>query len=494
MPGATCPRSAGPLLVVLAALCVACGDPRPPSVVLFVIDTLRADRVGAYGYGAPTTPQIDALARESVLFEQAYAPAPWTLPSVVSLLTSTYACEHGVTVDGLALHPDIPTLAERLADAGYATASFHANAYAGSVSGLDRGFAVSELLPYTEGDQVEAWLDRVGERPFFLYVHNVEPHDAYIAPFETVQRFGSVSEGERARVNKLLNRFRRLTRADFEQGQLPGATDNTGTQRAVLSRMRSLGPALSALYDGDIHLADERLGSVVAALERRGVWDDAIFVLVSDHGEELMDHGGLQHDQSVYEELIRVPLILRLPAGEAAGTRIPQVVSLVDVAPTILDRVGLPTGGLPGRSGGLPGRSGGLSGQSGGLSGESLLPLIAGGRQSEGGIASVRINRKKYFRPFRERRGDVNVALRDGSWKGIWNAEPARIELFDLASDAGELRDVSIEHPERAQAMAGEARRWLAACRERSRQVPPRPAGEIGEAERDRLRALGYVP
>jgi arylsulfatase A-like enzyme len=472
MTRATCLRHAGPLLVVVAALSVACADPRPPSVVLFVIDTLRADRVGAYGYRLPTTPQIDALARESVLFEQAYAPAPWTLPSVVSLLTSTYACEHGVTVDGLALHPDIPTLAERLAEAGYATASLHANAYAGSLSGLDRGFAVSELLPHTEGDQVEGWLDRVGDRPFFLYVHNVEPHDAYVAPFETVQRFGPVSEGERARVNKLLNRFRRLTRADFEQGLLPGATDNTRNQRAVLARMRSLGSELSALYDGDVHLADERLGSVVAALERRGVWDDAIFVLVSDHGEELMEHGGLQHDHSVYEELIRVPLILRLPSGEAAGTRIPQMVSLVDVAPTILDRVGLSTGGLSGRS---------------------LLPLIAGEGHGKGGVASVRINRKKYFRPIRERRGDLNVALRDGAWKGIWNAEPARIELFDLASDASELRDVSIEHPDRAQAMAGEARRWLAACQERSKKVPPRPAGEIGEAERERLRALGYI-
>ena len=134
-------------------------------------------------------------------------------------------------------------------------------------------------------------LDRVGDRPFFLYVHNVKPHDAYVAPFETVQRFGPVSEGERARVNKLLNRFRRLTRADFEQGLLPGATDNTGNQRAVLARMRSLESELSALYDGDVHLADERLVSVVAALERRGVWDDAIFVLVSDHGEELLEHG-----------------------------------------------------------------------------------------------------------------------------------------------------------------------------------------------------------
>jgi arylsulfatase A-like enzyme len=459
-------------ILVLAALNVACEDPRPPSVVLFVIDTLRADRVGAYGYGAPTTPRIDKLAREAVLFEQAYAPAPWTLPSVVSLLTSTYACEHGVTVDGLALHPEIPTLAERLAEAGYATASLHANAYAGSISGLDRGFALSELIPYTDGQQVEAWLDRVGERPFFLYVHNVEPHDAYVAPFETVQRFGDVSEGERARVNKLLTRFRRLTRADFEAGQTPGATDNTGTQRAVLTRMRALKPALSALYDGDIHLADERLGSVIDALVRRGVWEEILFVLVSDHGEELLEHGGLQHDHSVYEELIRVPMILRLPAGEAAGMRIPEMVSLVDVAPTILDRVGLATEGL---------------------AGQSLLPLIAGGKENADGVASVRINRKKYFRPFRERRGDLNVAVRDGSWKGIWNAGPARLELYDLASDSSERRDVSIEHPERAQAMASEAKRWLAECRARSEKVPPGLAAEMGEAERERLRALGYL-
>jgi arylsulfatase A-like enzyme len=148
------------------------------------------------------------------------------------------------------------------------------------------------------------------------------------------------------------------------------------------------------------------------------------------------------------------------------------MVSLVDVAPTILDRVGLPSEGL---------------------AGHSLLPLLAGGEENADGVASLRINRKKYFRPFRERRGDLNVAVRDGSWKAIWNEGPARLELFDLASDAGERRDVSLEHPERAQAMAADARQWLAECRARAERVPPRPAGEIGEAERERLRALGYV-
>jgi len=468
-----CSRSARWLLVALSLIGAGCSEPRPPSVVLFVIDTLRADRVGAYGYGADTTPRIDALARESVLFEHAYAPAPWTLPSVVSLLTSTYACEHGVTVDGLALHPDIPTLAERLAEAGYATASLHANAYAGSISGLDRGFAINELLPYAEGEQIDAWLDRVGDGPFFLYVHNVEPHDAYIAPSETVQRFGRVSPRERDRVNDLLQRYRRLTRADFEAGRAPGTTDNTGTQRAVITRMRALAGAHSALYDGDVHLADERLGSVIDALQRRGVWDDAIFVLASDHGEEFAEHGGLQHDQSVYEELIRVPLLLRLPGAEASGTRIAAQVSLVDVAPTILELAGVTADGLSGRS---------------------LLPLLDDDPRSAEGVASLRINRKKYFRPFRERRGDLNVAVRDASWKAIWNADLAQVELFDLASDPGEERNVATQHPERAKAMADEARQWLARCRSRAERAPPRAAGEIGPAERDRLRALGYVP
>jgi arylsulfatase A-like enzyme len=475
MPRAACSRAGRPALLALVALALAaCGEPRPPSVVLFVVDTLRADRVGAYGYKAPTTPRIDAVARESVVFDQAYATAPWTLPSVVSLMTSTYACEHGVTVDGLALSPDVPTLAERLARAGYATASLHANAYAGRISGLDRGFAVSELLPYVEGREVDAWLDVVGDRPFFLYVHNVEPHDAYIAPPEVVRRFGRVSASERARVNRLLGRYRRLTRVDFEAGRAPGTTDNTASQRAAIARLRALARPHAALYDGDVNLADQRLGSIVDVLKRRGVWDSALFVLVSDHGEEFGEHGGLQHDQSLYEELVRVPLVLRLPRGEAAGKRVSEVVSLVDVAPTILDLVGLPAEGTRGRS---------------------LLPLVDGASRGEevGEVVSVRINRKKFFRPFREQRGDLNVAVRDGSWKGVWNAELDRFELFDLASDPGERRDLSVEQPERARAMAEDARSWLAACRARGEKARPHPAGELDQAERQRLRALGYV-
>ena len=332
--------SAAAVLAVFVLLAHGCGPPAAPPVVLFVIDTLRADRVGAYGYERRTTPRLDALAAEGVVFEQAYAPAPWTLPSVVSLMTSTFPCEHGVVVDGQQLNPARATLAERLRDAGWSTGSLHANAYAGRASGLERGFGHSELLPHADGEAVDAWLDSIPGGPFFLYLHNVEPHDAYVASTDMVARFGAVTPGDRSRINRLLRSYRQLTRVDFDAGRAPGTTDNSAEQRSIMTQIRSLSGKLGILYDADVRLADVRLGSVVDALQARGMWDEVLFIVTSDHGEEFSEHGGFQHDQSVYEELIRVPLVIRFPGGEFGGTRVAGAASLVDVLPTLASRCG----------------------------------------------------------------------------------------------------------------------------------------------------------
>lgn len=471
--GAALARRTAALLLLLLT---ACGDGRRDTpIALFLVDTLRADRVGAYGYAAPTTPRIDELARRGVVFEQAYAPAPWTLPSIVSLMTSTFPCEHGVVVDGLQLSPALEPLAARLAAAGYATASFYANEYAGAGSGLSRGFATSAYVDGADGETVGPFLDAVASRPFFLYVHNAEPHDPYTAPPSLVRRFGEVKRVQHDRANALLLRYRRLTGADFAAGRPPGTDDNSDEQRRVLRALRRLRPALSALYDADVALADERLGSVEDALADRGLWERTLFVLVSDHGEEFGEHGGFQHDQSLYEELVRVPLVIRFPGDAFAGRRVEAPVSLLDLIPTLADYLGRPE-------------------LAHGVRGRSLMPLVRGDGPgtAEPLPASVRENRKKYFRPFARTRGDLNLALREGSWKGIWNTQRGRLELYDLEADPGEKRDRAEDEPERAARLRGAAETWLARCRADS--VAPAPAPDLDAEARARLQALGYVP
>jgi len=475
MPG---PRSLVLSLGVLLGVggLAGCGSQHPPHVVLFVIDTLRADRLGTYGYDRPTSPVIDALAEQTALYERAYAPAPWTLPSVVSLHTSVFPCEHGVVLDGQRLGPGLPTLAERLYQAGYATASFYANPYAGTTSGLDRGFARHELRGQTGAGPVEAWLEqRAGDRPFFLYIHNTEPHDPYAPPPAAKAALAAAARVEGAtqeRANGLLRRLRRLTRVDWSEGQEPGSTDNSSEQSAVMEELAGMAPAVEALYDAEVRHADARLGEVVRLLRRHGLWEDTLFILTSDHGEEFGEHGGWQHDQSVYEELLHVPLLVRWPDGTGAGRRIETPVSLLSVVPTVLEAVG--------RAAGSP-------------SPRSLRAALEApsAERAGSGAVGLRVNRKKYYAPFARTRGDVNVALRQGAWKGIWNVEPDTFELYHLGSDPGEQRDRSAGEPERVRAWRASAARWLEACRARAEDTEAAPP--LDAAGRERLRALGYL-
>jgi arylsulfatase A-like enzyme len=474
------------LAVVLSALALAlvgCGSPveeptppvvtDPPNIVVFLIDTLRADRLGLYGYDTlPTSPRMDGLAEQSVVFDHAYAPAPWTLPSVASIFTSTHICEHGVIHDRNRLHESFETLAERLGDSGYRTLGLTGNPYVGADFGTDQGFDMLEFSRRNDAGKVRPVLDGEGTDPYFLYVHNMEPHGAERYGGAPQEGFPEVDAGLRDRQLEVFRAYRRLTRVDFASGRRElGSTDNTDEQIELMNELDAHLEANQALYDAAVRLADERVGSVVDLLVERGEWDNTLFVVVSDHGEELADHGGWQHDQSVYEELVWVPLLVKLPEGAHAGQRVERPVSLVDLAPTILE---------------LAGVSPGLSS----ARGASLAPLITDGKgPATPEVLALRINRKKYFRPWKESRGDVNVVVRSGNFKGIWNAEPDAVELYDLAADPWELEDLAAERSELAETLRGVAQEWLAAC----------GAGAVSESTghsdetRDRLRALGYV-
>lgn len=449
-----------------------------PNVVIFLIDTLRADRLGVYGHDKATSPHIDALAREGITYKNAYAPAPWTLPTVVSLFTSTFPCEHGVLVDGQRAAKSFVTLAQRLQSAGYATASFHANPYAGAMSGMDAGFDQASLVQAVDGAMVDQWLEQTQEeRPFFLYIHNVEPHDPYIAPRRLIEQFGSVTPEQCLEIGRRFLTYRALTRVDFAQGRPLGTTDNTDEQIQAMKRIDEFKREIDILYDAAVRHADERVGEVVNVLKARGLWEDTLFFLVADHGEELGDHGGWQHDQSVYEELVHVPLIMRKPHSVQGGRTVAAVVSLVDIMPTMLDLTGVGGGCVECSGSSLP----------------STATAPAGAAESEITIPAMRWNIKKYFRPYKEQRGDINVVVRRGAWKGVFNAEPRTLELYDLTADPLEQRNVAGQHESLVAAFRLEARQWFDACTRRARAVDDPDAGTLDQAQLERLRSLGYI-
>jgi arylsulfatase A-like enzyme len=478
-------------LVGVALLCAGCGQsaggaaaPKANvNVVLFLIDTLRADHTSLNGYAKPTTPTLAALAKEGVVFENAHAPAPWTLPSVPSIMTSTFQCEHGVTVDGEKINPELRTMAERFRTLGYYTSNYFVNDYAGPVNGMDRGFDVCLKHPrYVDGTHVANWFEtRPAERPFFLYIHNIEPHNPHNADDTIAARFGAVRPNARQRVGRLLSAYRPLLRAGFSRDpgeRLPlGAADTSAQQDEVLGKLHKVLEEHLTLYDATVYEADQRVASVVEQLKRNGVWDNTLFICLSDHGEEFAEHGAYLHSQSVYQELAHVPLLMRFPRGEFGGRRVKDVISLVDVLPTLFDYLG-------------------RRDVIGDARGESLMPLVRGQpRQAPPLIVTtVRMNSKKYYRPWAEQRGDVNVALRtpDGRYKCVYNVQLDTVELYDLTSDPTEQKNLAAttEHAPLAQLVRHYAGAWFNACKGASKGVSFQ---EMDEETRKSLEALGYL-
>jgi len=314
----------------LASLLVigGCGGPKRPSFLLFVMDTTRADAVSAYGRATfDTTPNFDALAREGLLYERAYAPAPWTLPSHASLFTGLLPASHGVGWRNTRMPESATTLAERLAEAGYATFGYSENVWVGKAFALAQGFedyTQASQLPGRSGPSAEEQLARFLEgrdpkKPFFAFVNVIDAHWPYgqSDPPRFLPEGRSASDARRV-------------------SQLPG------DWQCKESADRDAAAMLRALYEGDVALADAKLGRVLDALHAAGVFDETVVIVTADHGELLGDHGLFGHQYSLNEELLRVPLVVRGLAG-ATAARIEDTVSLVDVMPTLLAWAGLPT-------------------------------------------------------------------------------------------------------------------------------------------------------
>ena len=314
---------AGLVTIGLVVVALIARPHRPTSVVLVVLDTVRADHCSAYGYGLPTTPRLERLASEGLLFEQARAVAPWTLPSHASLFTGRLPSQHGCTWEHRWLLDRYDTMAETLGAAGMETFGATTNPNASSLYNLQQGFTTFvETWMRREhhrglddsaiaNAEIAAWLERRDDRtPFFLFVNYSDAHLPYAPQPPRDRQFGE--PGERARAL--------ARRGDLLQATLLGREQVAEEERA----------GLAALYDGDVRTADARLGELLDLLERHDLAADTLVIVTSDHGESLGEEGRVDHQLGLMEELLRVPLVVRFP-GRVAPARIPEPVALTEV-------------------------------------------------------------------------------------------------------------------------------------------------------------------
>jgi len=326
------PRRLLAALLAAVALLAGCSHSQPRNVVIVLVDTLRPDRLGVYGSPRGLTPMIDAFGATGTVYRNAYAQSSWTNPSVASLFTSRFQSQHGVTSFGSALDDREETLAELFKARGYDTAGFISNFLLQQKLGFAQGFDVWKVLTRHDpngapgkfavlkgrGDGVNAavfeWLDGRADRsrPAFLYVHYMEPHSPYDPPDDVLaKRLAGQPVPDIAAVNGFIE----MPMKPMPDALLPGA---------------------EALYDAEVASVDTAIGALFDGLRSRGVLDDAVVVVLADHGEEFKEHGLVGHHQSLYQEVIRVPIIIATTA-HPQGRSEDQLVSIIDIAPTLME-------------------------------------------------------------------------------------------------------------------------------------------------------------
>ena len=440
------------------------GD-RRPNFVLITIDALRADHVGAYGSAEGLTPNIDAFAAEATQYEAAYASSPWTLTSFCSLLTSRRPSFCGLKTADVQLRDwylwearlpeEVPVLSEQLQRSGYATAAELTNPFLARERGLQRGF---QHFRNEDGDQIGSvltpastvtekaslWLELNRREPFFLWLHYLDPHVPYRPPDMPAELRAEYPESwitARAYWYQVMQNSDPETRARYQE-------------------------FCRKMYAEEVRYVDRWFGELIVALKESGLYEDSLVVVTADHGEELFDHGAFEHGHSMYEELLRVPLLVKWPKATEADKRISQTVGLLDLAPTFLEFAGAPP---------MADMEGAVLPHREGLAGAQVYSegLLYGADQA----ALTGDDYKVIYHPHAE------------SGEGLF-------EVYDRRSDPGEQRDLA------GTDAASELRVALEKLTEESRvaagQVTATGKAEfrkvaLTEERKQRLRALGYL-
>jgi arylsulfatase A-like enzyme len=461
-------------ILILCTIFVACSGPAPeapeaepavkPHVILISLDTVRRDRAGATRNGEPLTPNLDAFAESAVVFEDAFAQIPFTLPSHLSMFTSLYPDVHGVERDNASLGEHVPTLPELLKAGGYRTLGLVANIWMKADFGFARGFDHYLMMPFelTFSGRLNRTLGELLDRPesqgppLFLFLHYFDAHSdfhnvaentlPYYAPPEFLDALG-VSAGSR----------------DFCTPAGECATDYLLAANRDPSLIDEAQLAqIMAMYDEGIRYLDRDLGELFADLQARGLWEQSLIIVTADHGEQFREHGELIHNQA-YTEDLAVPLMIKLPGGRFAGERRAGLAETVDLLPTILDLTGL---GIP------------AGGQ-----GHSLMPLIEEGTP----VRDVALGRHKS--------SPRRYAVRDERFTLVHDLELGTSELYDRDADPEELINVAVRYPddtarlrERLQTLVADNAAKAAALA--SAEVV---GTLLTEEEAEQLRAIGYT-
>ncbi len=440
---------------------------RTRKIILVSIDTLRADHVGCYGYGRPTTPALDALAADGAVFLNTYAPSSWTLPSHVSLLTSLSCFRHGVNREDDRMGSSTTTLADVLRTKGFVCAAVTGGGFVSPVFGFSKGFDLylqAEGSPWTGRgaaqifDTAARWIDRNARKDFFLFIHTYQPHSPYIPPPpEDTMFLDPDAPWKMIDIGSHLGGPRGLYRS------LPDAE-----RRAVVG-----------LYDGEVRFADDALiGPLTARLKDLGIYDDTLIIVTSDHGEEFFEHGSWEHGRSLYDEVLKVPLVVKFPGSKFRGRRVPAAVRLIDVMPTVMDVFG-------------------AAAEEPGLEGRTLLPVLRGREKKDmpslaylaGGVLEAPVGEKMSAIEGRDK-VILNRAL-DPAAAGAFLAPPppfVEIESFDLAADPGEKANIVAARASLTTRLVALMRKLQAGAAAKKGEK-----AEIDDEVRERLRALGYI-
>ncbi len=433
-----------PALILFGIIAVAVlSFTKPPShasiscrgcnVIVIGVDTLRADHTGSLNYWRDTTPAIDALAKKGYVFTNAISPASWTVPAFMAVFTGRYPSETGVVnkftlftkkeqklTNLKELSPGTKTLAEWLRAAGYATGGFTGDAGVSGKFGYSQGFDTytdETTFGGLENSEAHAlaWLDSVGDKKFFMFFHGYDLHGQFAIPQGYASRYASPEyRGPYAGTAKEEEKLR--------EDQLAGPLAHTDADTEFWN----------AWYDGKLRDADERLQGFIDELGARGLLENTVIVLLSDHGEEFFDHGGFDHGLTLYDELIHVPFLVVVP-GTPGGERIASQVSTIDLAPTLFDILGMSEARKDAEQ----------------LGRRSLVPYLKNPLTPGYDVFS-----ETDYRDFTHKR---SVRSSDG-WKFIRTLETGKEELYDLGVDPGEKRNVIEVNEKKAEELRSELR------------------------------------
>lgn len=459
IPWASALLACGILLVLAIAILVEERSTREcregQALILVIIDTCRRDSLGCWGSPRETTPNIDAWARDAVRFDTATAESCWTLPSVASILTSTFPTLHGGSGKGLKLQrirEELPTGPEILREKGLTTHAVINCAFLSPALGVGRGFCTYDYEGaynnrIRRADQtVDAALEVLRKHPggdIFLLIHFFDPHLNYEPPSPYDERFtGGYAGPFRTIDQKLLD--------DLMHGNLiPGEPERN---------------YLRSLYDGEIAFVDEQFSRLAAGIRALGFYPKATLVLTSDHGEEFWDHGGFEHGHSLYDELIRVPLIIKFPEDIVPARRVVKSpVRLIDVMPTLFEIAGVAEPET--------------------FEGDSLLPYVT---ELEEPAGRPSFSEGTLY-------GTDKLSLRKGEYKYILDLQGGKEVLFHWQRDPEERDNLAEAFPEKSRGMKEELLKIHRSLLKRAQKLSPPKAVDMTEDLEARLKSLGYL-